>query len=396
MVIKTGLSSFAADTSRAFTAGSGGSSAFSIGKVFGVVLNENTPTKEMFKKAGGFNAIGAIFYMEYNTSKRYDSVDLNQCSIALPFNANVKSYPLIGEIVLILSGPSFDSQINASSGQTYYLGPFNIFNNTQQNSPVNIGLGKSFIEQEDIRPLEAFEGDFIIQGRKSNGIRFGSTTKAYSNLNEWSNVGIDGDPITILTNGYVTTNSSSLAPNIEEINKEMSTIYLTSTQKLPLNPAAIITNPINNPIQPNHYSHPQLIMNSDRIILNAKKDEVLIYGTTNISLSSDNIININAGDYIHLHINQNNPNSQILLGTEKNGTIPTEPVLLGGKTHDLLLEMLNALTTLAGFLASATVPTTEGAIAVVDCNMAGEQLLNDVSTLIDRLDTITSDKVYTV
>jgi len=396
MVIKTGLSSFAADTSRAFTAGSGGSSAFSIGKVFGVVLNENTPTKEMFKKAGGFNAIGAIFYMEYNTSKRYDSVDLNQCSIALPFNANVKSYPLIGETVLILSGPSFDSQINASSGQTYYLGPFNIFNNTQQNSPVNIGLGKSFIEQEDIRPLEAFEGDFIIQGRKSNGIRFGSTTKAYSNLNEWSNVGIDGDPITILANGYVTTNSSSLAPNIEEINKEMSTIYLTSTQKLPLNPAAIITNPINNPIQPNHYSHPQLIMNSDRIILNAKKDEVLIYGTTNISLSSDNIININAGDYIHLHINQNNPNSQILLGTEKNGTIPTEPVLLGGKTHDLLLEMLNALTTLAGFLASATVPTTEGAIAVVDCNMAGEQLLNDVSTLIDRLDTITSDKVYTV
>ena len=396
MVIKTGLSSFAADTSRAFTAGGGGTSTFSVGKVFGVVLGENTPTKEMFNKAGGFNAIGTIFYMDYNTSKRYDSVDLSQCTIAIPFNANVKSYPLIGETVLIISGPSLDSQTTSTSGQIYYLGPFNIFNNTQQNSPVNIGLGKTFIEREDIRPLEAFEGDFIIQGRKSNGVRFGSTIKAASNLNEWSNVGQDGDPITILTNGYVTTNSSSLAPNIEEINKEMSTIYLTSTQKLPLNPAAIITNPINNPIQPNHYNQSQVILNSDRITLNAKKDEVLIYGTTNISLSSDNIININAGNYIHLHIDQNNPNSQILLGTNKNGTVPTEPVLLGGKTHDLLLEMLNAMTTLAGFLASATVPTTEGAIAVVDCNMAGEQLLNDVSTLIDRLDTITSDKVYTV
>jgi hypothetical protein len=396
MVIKTGLSSFAADTSRAFTAGRGGNASFSIGKVFGVVLGENTPTKEMFKKAGKFNGIGTIFYQDYNSSKNNDSVDLTQCSMAIPFNANIKSYPLIGELILIINGPSYDSQNNSSSGQTYYLGPFNVFNNPQQNSPINIGLGKTFIEREDIRPLEAFEGDFIIQGRKSNGIRFGSTIKAASNLNEWSNVGNDGDPIAILTNGYITTNSSSLAPNIEEINKEMSTIYMTSTQKLPLKPAATITNPINNPVQPNHYNHPQVIINSDRITLNAKKDEVLIYGTTNISLSSDNIININAGDYIHLHINQNNPNSQILLGTEKNGTIPTEPVLLGGKTHDLLLEMLNALTTLAGFLAAATVPTTEGAIAVVDCNMAGEQLLNDVSTLIDRLDTITSDKVYTV
>lgn len=396
MVIRTGLSNFAVDTSRSFTAGGGSMSPLSIGKVFGVVLGENTPTKEMFKKAGGFNAIGAIFYMDYNASKRYDSVDLNQCEIALPFNANVKSYPLIGETILIINGPSFDTQINASSGQKYYLGPFNIFNNPQQNSPINIGLGKTFIEKEDIRPLEAFEGDFIIQGRKSNGIRFGSTVKAASNLNEWSSIGDDGDPITILTNGYITTNSSSLAPNIEEINKEMSTIYMTSTQKLPLSPLVTITNPINNPVQPNYYNSSQIILNSNRITLNAKKDEVLIYGTTNISLSSDNIININAGNYIHLHIDQNNPESQILLGTDKNGTVPTEPVLLGGKTHDLLLDMLNALTTLAGFLSSATVPTTEGAIAVVDCNMAGEQLLNDVSTLIDRLETITSDKVYTI
>jgi hypothetical protein len=266
---------------------------------------------------------------------------------------------------------------------------FNIFNNSQQNSPINIGLGKTFIEQEDIRPLEAFEGDFIIQGRKSNGIRFGSTTKAASNLNEWSNVGKDGDPIIILTNGYITSNSSSLAPNVEEINKEMSTIYMTSTQKLPLNPAAIITNPINNPVQPKYYSYPQLIMNSDRITLNAKKDEVLIYGATNISLSSDNIVNINAGRVAHI----NSP--AIALGTNKDGSYPTEPVLLGGKTHDFLLEMLNAMTTLAGFLASSTVPTTEGAICVTDCNLAGEQLLVDIGNLIDKLETITSEKVYT-
>ena len=37
-----------------------------IGKVFGVVLNENTPSKEAFEKVGGYAGLGAIFYMDYN------------------------------------------------------------------------------------------------------------------------------------------------------------------------------------------------------------------------------------------------------------------------------------------------------------------------------------------
>jgi hypothetical protein len=58
--------------------------------------------------------------------------------------------------------------------------------------------------------------------------------------------------------------------------------------------------------------------------------------------------------------------------------------------------MLNTLTTWAGFLSAATVPSPEGAVPIPDCNLGGEQLFNDVSNLIDRLSTITSEKVYTV
>ena len=107
-------------------------------------------------------------------------------------------------------------------------------------------------------------------------------------------------------------------------------------------------------------------------------------------LNTDNIININAGRVAHI----NSPS--IALGTKSDGTYPTEPVLLGGKTHDFLLDLLNSLTSLASYLSSATVPTTEGAICVTDCNAAGEQLLADVGNLIDKLDTITSEKVYTI
>jgi hypothetical protein len=400
MVIKTGLSSYSSQIARSFT--SGGSVVippFKIGKVFGVILDDKNPSSDLFKKAGGWNGVGTVLYLDYETSKdiKPEDVDLNNCQAAISLDANIKNYPLVEELILIIDGPSINSQIFGAAGRKYYLGPFNLWNNPQQNAPITtLGSRKYFTETADIRPLRPFDGDLIIQSRKGSGIRFGTTVTASSNINEWSSIGNNGDPITILANGYITNNITSSASNIEEINKEMSSIYLTSTQNLPLVPGINIPNPINSPIAPNRYSSgSQVIVNSDRVTINSKKDEVLVYAKTNMGLSS-NIINLNSNKHIHLNINHNNPESQILLGTKTDGTIPTEPVLLGSKTYDLLLEMCNTLTTLAGFLSSATVVTTEGAICVSDCNLAGEQLFNDVSGLLDKLENITSKKVYTV
>ena len=361
-----------------------------IGKVFGVITTENTPTKALFESNGGWKGIGTVFYLDYENSKNVNNVDLNGCKIAKPFHSNIQKYPLIGELIHLIEAPSPVSQISNTSTQKYYTGTVNIWNNNQQNAPSGDSLGKTFIENNDIRNLINFEGDTIYQGRKGNGIRFGSTVKQQSNINEWSSIGNDGDPITIMVNGYVTTDTGSLSPNVEEINKEQSSIYLTSTQKLPLQPGASIVNPRVNTIAPKDYVSSQLIFNSDRITLNSKKDEVLLFAKTNIELNSDNIININAGQVAHI----NSPS--IALGTNSDGSYPTEPVLLGGKTHDLLLDILGALSNLAGFLSSATVATPEGAIPITDCNLGGEQLFADISNLIDKLDTITSDKVYTV
>ena len=376
--------------------GSAGSFIPQIGKVFGVTTTKDTPTKELFEKNGGNASIGTVFYLPYNESKYIEEIDLSRCLTAIPFDFTFKKIPLIGELIYIIDGPSPITQTTNAGKQKYYIGTLNVWNNIQQNSPSGESLGKTFIESVDIRNLTLFEGDTIIQGRKGNGIRFGTTVKSFSNDNEWSNVGNDGDPITIMVNGYVTTNPSDITPNVEEINKEKSSIYMTSTQRLPLTPGALIKNPFNTSLEPRNYFSPQIILNSDRITLNSKKDEVLIFSKSNIELSTDNIINLNAGEIIHLNIDSKNANAKILLGTDKNGTLPSEPVLLGGKTHDLLLEILNALTTLAGFLSASTVPTPEGAVAIPNCNLGGEQLLNDVSNLLDVLSTITSEKVYTV
>ena len=363
-----------------------------IGKVFGVVLDENTPSKELFNKSGGWNGIGTVFYVDFEQSKNINAnnVKLSTCKVAKPFHASNQNYPLIGELIHLVDAPAPSSQVSNTATQKYYTGTVNIWNNNQQNSLTDDSLGKTFTEKNDIRGLRYFDGDRIYQGRKGNGIRFGSTVKLRSNVNEWSSIGENGDPITILVNGYVTTDSSSSAPNIEEINKEQSSIYLTTTQKLPLIPGASIINPRVNTVKPSDYVSSQLIFNSDRITLNSKKDEVLLFAKTNIELNSDNIININAGKVAHI----NSPS--ISLGTKSDGSYPTEPVLLGGKTYDLLLDLFGALTSLAGSLSAATVATSEGAICVTECNVAGEQLFADIDNLLNKLDTITSDKVYTI
>jgi len=394
MKIKTNLSSIVSSTSGG--GGGGGSARPQMGKVFGVITTLNTPTKALFESNRGWDGIGTVFYLPYDQSKYYENVRLEDCQIAVPLDSNFKKYPLVGELVYLIDGPSPVSQVSNQAFQKYYINTLNVWNNIQQNSPFGEFLGKTFVESVDIRNLISFEGDLIVQGRKGNGIRFGSTVKRFSTENEWSSIGNDGDPIIILVNGYVTSDPQSNVPNVEEINKEKSSMYMTSTQKLPLIPGALIKNPFNASIEPRNYFSPQIILNSDRITLNSKKDEVLIFSKSNIELSTDNIINLNAGEIIHLNIDNKNTNAKILLGTDKNGTLPSEPVLLGGKTHDLLLEMLNALTTLAGFLSASTVPTPEGAVAIPNCNLGGEQLLNDVSNLLDRLSTITSEKVYTV
>ena len=370
-----------------------------IGRVFGVVTTENTPTETQFKRVGEFSGMGSVFYKEYNQFQENIGINLDSflegCSVAKPFHASNQNYPLIGEIIIIQDLPSFVSEISPNGFQSYYLGTINIFNDPQQNAPSGDTLGKTFIENADIRNLTSFEGDRIYQGRKGNGIRFGSTVKLASNKNEWSHIGNDGDPIVILVNGYVTTDTGSLAPNVEEINKELSSIYLTSTQSLPLIPGANIINPILSSLAPNKYINSQIILNSNRIVINSKKDEILLFSKTNIELNTDNIINLNAGRYIHLNIDGKNKDSKILLGTKDDGTSPDEPVLLGGQTHDLLLEVFNTLQRLAGYLSAATAVGSDGSLPIPQCNDGGIQLFSDVNNLIDKLGNIQSNKVYT-
>ena len=389
MRVRTNLSSVVASVGKSKAAPS---KKAQVGRVYGVVTTENTPTAAMFRKAGGFNGIGSVFYLDYNqakdTSGNAGDDFLDKCKIAKPLSSQFQYFPILGELVYLEDLPSPTSQVTNNNTQKYYISVVNLWNNNQQNSqPASdqSSLGLTFIENPKIKTLLSFEGDHIIQGRQGAALRFGSTTKLFSSLNEWSELGKDDDPITIISNGFSYEEGEKF--HVEKINKDLSSIYLSSAQKIPLQPDRVGSiNPLTNPIDSSKYSYAQVIINSDRVTLNSKKDEVMIFAKTNVEISTKNIINLNANERIHLNW------GNVFLGTVNN-QLPSEPLLLGNKTYDLLLDLLSGLYEF-GTSLSTVIGSPEGAPAI-DINNAAEGLLNTLDRTTDRLEGILSQQNYT-
>jgi hypothetical protein len=169
-----------------------------------------------------------------------DNGSLNSLLIAKPLFSNIKQYPLKEELVLILNAPSYNLNENSNSSIYYYLPiPISVWNNINHNIiPDNkINFIGDFQENENIKTLLPEEGDIIIEGRFGNSIRFSSTTINKSiNRNSWSSDGINGDPIIIISNNHnKKITEIPWIPNQEDINNDGSSIYLCSSQEIPLN-----------------------------------------------------------------------------------------------------------------------------------------------------------------
>ena len=362
-----------------------------VGRVYGVVTTANTPNKEQFERVGGYDAMGTIFYRDYNQAQdtvgKIDNNFFNDCKVAKPLFPQFQYYPVLGELVVLYDLPSPATQISPSSTETYYL-ILNLWNNNQQNSQPandNASLGTTFVENPDIRNLVSFQGDHIIQGRQGAALRFGSTTKLYNDLNEWSSVGAEDSPITILTNGFNYISDAKVY--VEKINYDSSSIYLTSTQKLPLQTDKTGTlNPLTNPLDAFDYFNSQVILNADRVTLNSRKDEVMIFAKTNVEINTNNIINLNANERVHLNTNA------VFLGTVNN-QLPTEPIVLGNRLYDLLEGLLDGLQTFSITLTTI-VASPEGA-PMIDLNNAAQALSNKLENVEGKIENILSNRNFT-
>jgi hypothetical protein len=360
-----------------------------VGKVFGVVMDENTPSSNAFDSVGGWDGLGAVFYLDYPSNKNVSSVDLSQCKVARPLIPGHKYIPLKEELILLFELPSPEAQDNPNKTQTYYLSVISLWNNNHHNSQPakDLELGNIFEENNTIKTLLPFEGDNILEGRTGNSLRFSNTTKYNIFENWWSLTGDNGDPVTLLTNGH-NKYSDTLSPYVEDPNLDASALYLTSTQQVPINTRPFSQNIVFNPTQPTDYFYSQAILSGDRVTISAKKDEVLIFGN-GIGLSSSNTIYLNSDKEILLDA------PKILLGTNK-GKIPTEPILLGEQTLNMLSTLITELKNLGTSLSS--VASTPPGSPIIQLNQAGVELytaLENLTTVTNNLNKLKSTKSYT-
>ena len=112
----------------------------------------------------------------------------------------------------------------------------------------------------------------------------------------------------------------------------------------------------------------------------------MIFAKTNINLNTKNIINLNADERIHLN------GGSIFLGTVNN-QLPTEPILLGQKTYDLLLDLMERLHDFGIDLAEAIV-SPEGSPAM-DIVIAANDLVIAIDRIEGDLEGILSQQNYT-
>jgi hypothetical protein len=142
-----------------------------------------------------------------------------------------------------------------------------------------------------------------MEGRYGQSIRFGSTAKSKSEIsNNWSSAGNNGDPITILRNGQPTQVSDrGWIPITENLSQDLASVYLTSYQKIPFSIAnENLVSYTTKPTLPAQYANPQIILNSDRIVLNAKNDSVLISGQNSVGISSNGSVNLESTSEMNL------------------------------------------------------------------------------------------------
>lgn len=233
---------------------------FQIGRVKSIVMGPyKEGTKEVDLDYNDPSDVGKIKYeLLYSTLGTSKSQQVSEP--AYPIFNFIKQYPLINEIVLLIVGPSEKLNDRADKNQTYYFPSYNLWNHANHSAFPNMDeyydyltqfknvegyngtsvtgslpLGYTITENPNVRNLKPFEGDTILQSRFGQSIRFSRTVPQMKDFNTWSNSGGDNSPITIITNSQgKRITQSPFDPIVEDINKDGSSIYLTSTQEINL------------------------------------------------------------------------------------------------------------------------------------------------------------------
>jgi hypothetical protein len=387
-------------------------------RVRDIILDSSHPR---FVEFGEWNGIGTIFIESTKNPVFSEQIPLIPAYPAFP---NIKQYPLINEVVPIIYLTDTDVTENTTSVSAYYLPPVNVWNSQIHNAipstnvlpdsqqkdyqqveagsvrritdqSTEINLGQTFNENNviDVHPLLPYEGDIIYEGRFGNSIRLGSTVNNTKIPNTWSSVGENGSPIFIIRNGQGPLTTESWVPTSEDINNDKSSIYLTSTQQIPLFPASNRTDSYRKSTLPEAvgtYSGEQIILNSGRLVFNAKNDSIILGAEKSIHLTSDTSVNIDGGSQIAIVA------PKVYLGstTGIEGT-QLQSVVLGENLNVVLGEVSSFLLSLGVYFQTAIDSTGAPIASLQQASSKANQLGQSIQNIVNGKNLL-SKQVKTV
>jgi hypothetical protein len=201
----------------------------------------------------------------------------------------------------------------------------------KQSDQEDVSLGKIFKSNIEIKPLQPLEGDIIYSGRFGQSIRFGSNQES-------------GLPTLKMKVGQPEDVSGvPLEPIEENINDDPSSLWIVNDENVPFIPSTADSE-VNlefYPDKPNEFLENQIFINSGRIVLNSKTQEIMGFAKKALNFVSDGIFTVDAVDDIITNTTSrtilNSP--EIYLGGEEAG----EPVVLGQTLVDLLNELIDLI-----------------------------------------------------
>jgi len=313
-------------------------------RVTNVNLNSNST---IFSSTNEWQGMGTIQFQPVGGPVNEKTLNSSGLNYAKPLFSQIKNYPLVNEIVILFKLPSRQGIGDLSNTEEYYyLNTIGIWNHPHVNAypnplnnpsatstnsksfleilagnpnrttdestdlDLNGGSGGTFIESSIIHPLVPFAGDQILEGRFGNSIRLGNTSKVDALVtNNWSSTGSSGNPITIIRNGQnPEVEPPSWKPITEDINKDLSSVYLTSNQQIPIETSYKNKSYNNPPEIPSEYTKNQIILNSGRLVFNSNSDSILIGSKKNIDIGANDEMAISANNSLQFQ------SQRILLG----------------------------------------------------------------------------------
>jgi hypothetical protein len=320
--------------------------------------NDFPPNIDGSEPVSGTNDYGQIGAIKFRFLNSERGKDKEQLGWAYPIeNTGITEWPLMNEMVIVgrymesyfysrklnfksvvNSNASFitervsgwvDQNTDEYNNGEPYTGPKSTMNFFGGENYTGV-LGNYFKFNPKIRSIKRYEGDTILESRFGSSIRFGAYDGVRGNDNgkdDYADGG--GNPMILLRNRQAPIKNpegfTAKGYTEEDINKDGSSVHITSGKTVskfqPTTTNAIIRG--NKPVGLPKLDGDQIVINSDRLVLSSKSNEMFFFSKKNIGMTSDDAISISCVN-------------RMTLTALKTATINSPKIYLGdhGKTYE--------------------------------------------------------------